>query len=261
MEIIQSRSNCPSMPTLCLVTPGTRVQLTGRRLRVELPPENAAVSPAHELMLADIERVVVSERCSLTMPALAELLRLEIPVVITSGGERVLGICLPPAPHSSARLAQYRRANDSSFAMAISILLIEAKILNSRRVLQRLSANRKDSDVAQTLRSLSGLASACTRTTSLDVLRGYEGTSAGQYFEAYARFFPADCPFERRSRRPPHNPPNAILSYAYTLLAAEAEATLHAAGLDPSIGFLHEGRRPACLPGTGSYRAFPRSCC
>jgi CRISPR-associated protein Cas1 len=53
-------------------------------------------------------------------------------------------------------------------------------------------------------------------------------------------FFPDNAPFERRSRRPPHNAPNAILSYAYTLLSAEAEACLYAIGLDPALGFYHE---------------------
>jgi len=228
------------MPTLCLTTPGTRAHLVGERLRIELPPLDDVASAPRDILLADIERVVVSDRCALTMPALGEFLRREIPVVITSGGERVLGMCLPPAPHSAARIAQYRCAGDSVFGIALSIAIVEAKILNSRRVLQRLAANREDSPVTGTLLCLAGLASACTRAVSVDILRGYEGTAAGQYFEAYGRFFPDACPFERRSRRPPHNAPNAILSYTYTLLAAEAESALHATGLDPAIGFLHE---------------------
>jgi len=78
------------------------------------------------------------------------------------------------------------------------------------------------------------------KAASRETLRGYEGAAAGRYFERYGEFFPESCPFERRSRRPPLNPPNAILSYAYTLLAAEAEAFLHGIGLDPAIGFYHE---------------------
>jgi len=228
------------MPTLCLTTPGTRAHLVSERLRIELPPVDDVPSAPRDLLLADIKRVIVSDRCALTMPALGEFLRREIPVVITSGGESVLGMCLPPAPHSTVRIAQYRHADDTPFRVAMAIALVEAKILNSRRVLQRLAVNREDAAVAPVLGALAGLASACTRAASVDILRGYEGTAAGQYFEAFGRFFPDSCPFERRSRRPPHNAPNAILSYTYTLLAAEAESALHATGLDPAIGFLHE---------------------
>ena len=102
-------------------------------------------------------------------------------------------------------------------------------------------------EVTPHLLALSQLAQNCQKAESIDTLRGYEGTAAGRYFECYARFFPEHSPFERRSRRPPHNAPNAILSYAYTLLSAEAEAYLHAIGLDPACGFFHEpaDRRPS----------------
>jgi CRISPR-associated endonuclease Cas1 len=124
---------------------------------------------------------------------------------------------------------------------------IEAKITNSRRVLQRLAANRSDDLVADTLRSLAHSADTCLRAECLDSLRGYEGAAAAAYFSAFGRFFPDSAPFERRSRRPPHNAANALLSYTYTLLTAEAETQLHAIGLDPAIGFLHEpaDRRPS----------------
>ena len=76
---------------------------------------------------------------------------------------------------------------------------------------------------------------------------GNEGAAAGTYFEAYGLFFPEHCPFERRSRRPPHNAANAVLSYGYTLMTAEMECAVYTAGLDPAVGFLHEteDRRPS----------------
>jgi CRISPR-associated protein Cas1 len=209
----------------------------GGRLRIAAAE---ADTPARDIPLHDIERVLLCDRASLSTAALGELLRREIPVILTSWNERVLGLCLPPAPHSAARIAQYRASLDPAFSLALAIPLVEAKILNSRRVLQRLSANHPGSPVAAPLASLAHAAETCLRASSLDTLRGHEGASAATYFEAYGPFFPAHAPFERRSRRPPHNAANAILSYTYTLLAAEAEAQLHAIGLDPAIGFLHE---------------------
>jgi CRISPR-associated protein Cas1 len=227
-----------AMPTLCLTTPGSRASLAGGRLRIE--PPDGDTTAAREVPLHDIERAFVSDRCSLSTAGLAELLRRDIPVVFTSWGERVIGLCQPPAPHCVARIAQYRASLDPSLALALAIPFVEAKILNSRRVLQRLAANRPEAETDGVLKSLERMAAACLRAANLDTLRGHEGAASAAYFEAYGSFFPALAPFERRSRRPPHNAANAILSYAYTLLAAEAECQLHAIGLDPAIGFLHE---------------------
>jgi CRISPR-associated protein Cas1 len=237
------------MPALCLLTPGTRVSLVSERLHVEVPASGDGEEFAQEkdVLLNDVEHVILTEHVHVSMPALAELMRREIPAVLTSHGERILGICLPPAPHTAARLAQYRRAGDGRFALALAINWVDAKIMNSRRVLQRLAANREDVDVTAALAFLEEIARKCRQSESLDTLRGYEGTAAGRYFEEYGRFFPTECPFERRSRRPPHNAVNAILSFAYTVMTSEMECRIHAAGLDPAVGFFHElaDRRPS----------------
>lgn len=236
------------MPSLFITTPGTRGSLVSERLHIEAPPHNGdSELVVRDIPLVDIEQVVVSERAHLTIAAVAEMCRRDIPIVLTSNSDRVLGLCLPPAPNSTARIEQYRRAQEPDFALALSINWVEAKILNSRRVLQRLAANREDAEITPHLLAFSQLANTCKTVASIDSLRGYEGTAAGRYFECYGSFFPDDAPFERRSRRPPHNAPNAVLSYAYTLLVAETEAHLHGIGLDPAIGFFHqpEDRRPA----------------
>jgi CRISP-associated protein Cas1 len=232
------------MPTLCVSSPGTRISLAGGRLRIAATdPE----TPERDIPLHDVERAIVCEEAHLTTQALGALLRRDIPVILTSWGGRILGLCQPSAPHSASRLAQYRTSLDPALTLALAIPLVEAKIANSRRILQRLAANRPHASIAPTLDFLSRCASACPRSSSLATLRGHEGSAAAAYFEAYATFFPDHAPFERRSRRPPLNAANAILSYTYTLLAAEAEAQLHAIGLDPAIGFLHEpaDRRPS----------------
>jgi len=228
-------------------TPGTRVSLVRERLRVEIPSgegesasDQANEPQIKEVQLSDVERVLLHESISMTIPALGELMRRDIPVVLASGEGRILGLCQPPAPHSTARLAQYRRAGEKAFALSLAVNWVEAKILNSRRVLQRLSANRDDVEITPDLLALQQLAEAALKAASTETLRGYEGTAAGRYFECLAALFPPESPFERRSRLPPHNPANAVLSYAYTLLAGEAEAGLHAIGLDPTIGFYHE---------------------
>jgi len=229
------------MPALIVTTAGTRVSLVSERLRVEQLPETGADAPEpRDIPLVDIEQVVISEGSHLTTAAVIELLKREIPVLYTTWTDRVIGLCVPPQRHNPARLRQYERSLDPSFALALACLWVEAKILNSRRVLQRLAANRSEVEVTPDLLALSRFAAQCQCVRSLDTLRGIEGTAAGRYFETFGSFFPETVPFERRSRRPPHNPPNAILSFAYTLLAGEAEAAILATGLDPALGFYHQ---------------------
>jgi CRISP-associated protein Cas1 len=246
------------MPSLFLTTPGTRVSLTSERLRVELPADGGDDPPPRDIPLHDVEQVVADERTHVTTPALCECLRRAIPIVFLARNQSVLGLCHRPAGPALLRATQHRRSGDAGLALAVASALVEAKIQNGRRVLQRLAANRNGSDIQRALADLEHLRRSCVDAGSIGTLRGYEGAAAARYFETLALFFPADSPFPRRSRRPPLDPPNAILSFAYSLLTAECEALLYAAGLDPALGFLHEpddGRASLALDLIEPFRA------
>jgi CRISPR-associated protein Cas1 len=182
---------------------------------------------------------VVETTAGLSISALAAFAEREVPVVLVRPDGRAVALCLPPAGDITARLAHYHSRFEPGFPLSISRLLVEAKIANSRRLLQRLASNRKEPPPPAVAR-LEPFRVHALAATSIDSARGYEGTSAGQYFEALAAFFPSTAPFERRSRRPPHNPANALLSFGYSLLTHETTTALHAAGLDPALGYLHE---------------------
>ena len=240
------------MPSLYLTTPGTRTKLTSQHLEVEVPlePSTETDAPApsdggparttlRRIPLHDIEQVVVETHTSLTLAAIAALAERGIPVVIVKHNGQAVALCLPPAPDLPTRLAHYQSRLTPDFPLSIARSLVEAKISNSRRLLQRLATNRNQGPPAAVAR-LDPFRAAALAATSIESCRGYEGTAAGTYFDALADFFPPTAPFERRSRRPPHNPANALLSFAYTLLSHETTTALHAAGLDPALGYLHE---------------------
>lgn len=248
------------MPSLLLTTPGIRVALTSERLRIEFPLTNGGNVPPEprDIPLHDIEQIVADERIQISTPALCECLRRKIPVVFLARNQSVLGLCQPPAGAAGIRAVQHRRAAEPGLVLALAAALVEAKIQNSRRVLQRLAANRDGGDITRELGELEHLRRNCLEAASVDALRGYEGAAAARYFETYATFFPAAVPFPGRSRRPPLDPPNALLSFAYTLLISETEAMLHAAGLDPALGFLHateDGRASLALDLVEPFRA------
>ena len=235
------------MPTACILQPGASVRLTGERLRVDLPATDDAPATHREIPLRDVERLIHSEQVHLSAPALAALLRADIPVSVLGGDGRFLGSFLPPLnTHAQARLRQYRRTLEPAFARDIAARLVAAKLYNQRRVLQRLKASREAGDgpapaagLAATLTWLDAAFAALRGSATVDEVRGHEGATTARYFAAWATFLPADFPFERRSTRPPLNPVNACISFAATLLYTELVAFLHAHGLDPALGCLH----------------------
>lgn len=240
------------MPTAILNQPHLHVQLVSERLEVRaLNPETGREELLREIPLLDLDRVIASEAVHFTTPALAELLRRGIPIQLFSWNGQYLGAFLPALNHHGAtRLRQYQRTLDPAFALPIAGRIVAAKLYNQRRVLQRLAAgrapndpshpsDRSDTPTTSTLDWLNGMLSQAARARSLDELRGYEGAATARYFTAWAGFLPPEFPFERRSTRPPHNPVNACISFAATLLYNEAVAFCHAHGLDPALGTLH----------------------
>lgn len=233
------------MPSLYITTPGATIRLASRTLQVELPAHDDEPATTRVLPLVDVERVVILAPTQTTTAALAALAELNIPVALVSWSGRVQALLHPPSTATAGtRLEQYRRCLDPTFSFNLARTLVEAKILNQRRILQRLAANRGIS-LETHLAQLETLIQTTPSLTNSEMLRGIEGTAAALYYDALHHLFPPQFPLEYRSRRPPHNPVNAVLSYAYTILAAEIEATLWTCGLDPALGLYHttEDRR------------------
>lgn len=238
------------MSGVVVLTPGAKVGIVSERLRIEQPPNPDSKERLEtEIPLVDVEYLMIGNHVALSSPALADLLEREIPVLVINAGTRLSGICLPPPRLTLARFAQFQKMNDPSWVRDFAVELVRAKILNQRRVLQRLSANRTDVAVGETLRTLAELSERLDtlRPGQIEELMGHEGIAARHYFAALAQFFPPHAPMKGRTRQPPGDPPNAILSYAYTVMLGEMITHLHAVGLDPALGYFHapEERRAA----------------
>lgn len=194
--------------------------------------------------LNDIDQVVVVGRPRVSLPVLQRLMRKGIPCFFTTSTGRWIGCLLPDNNLNAARrICQYEAVKDEKLALQVARRIVQSKVLNSRRVLQRLAANRSEADSeeqGEITAELKKLVLPITRADALDELRGYEGLAAARYFSRLSSFFPRDVPFEGRSRRPPKNPANALLSWAYTILLGEIDCCIRTHGLDPCLGFLHE---------------------
>jgi CRISPR-associated protein Cas1 len=170
----------------------------------------------------------------------------EIPVCWFSFGGWFSGIAEGlPSKHVELRRRQVGIAAQAG--LPIARRLIEGKIRNCRTLLRRNAR----SDVAPALEQLKGLADGAAEATSLESLLGVEGTAARIYFSRFSAMIRNDdlssFDFNGRNRRPPRDPVNCLLSYAYSLLVKDLTATLIGIGFDPYLGFYHRPRfgRPA----------------
>jgi CRISPR-associated protein Cas1 len=155
----------------------------------------------------------------------------------------------PTSGNVLLRREQYRRADDPAASAALARSVIAAKIANSRTVLLRALRDRPDSAGAEVLKAAAAQMgqhlAALKEGVPLDTLRGLEGTAARVYFEVFDELITQQKEsffFRQRSRRPPLDNVNALLSFLYTLLRHDVEAALETVGLDPAVGFLHRDR-------------------
>jgi CRISPR-associated protein Cas1 len=147
------------------------------------------------------------------------------------------------------RRQQFRRADDDWFCLRLARSIVATKIRNQRTLLQRNHVEPP----ASALEALKRLAGRAEGAESLDALLGIEGSAAAVYFGHFAGMIKADeaevraFDFRTRNRRPPRDPVNALLSFAYSLLTRDLTIVCHAIGLDPFVGFYHQMRfgRPA----------------
>lgn len=147
------------------------------------------------------------------------------------------------------RKQQFAKATDAPFRSSLAQTFILAKIANCRNVLLRAARQREDADgVAELQRAVHDLAlvaRALQHPVGLDALRGMEGKAAQSYFSVFDYLVVSqrtDFAFSVRSRRPPRDNVNAMLSFIYAVLGHDVRSALQGVGLDPYVGFLHSDR-------------------
>lgn len=141
------------------------------------------------------------------------------------------------------RKKQYSLSEDENVALHLAKLFITGKVFNTRGILQRyIRDNGADEEVEDVIKQLDWQKKRILLAENMDILRGEEGHAANTYFEVFNHLIlhqKDDFPFNGRSRRPPKDEVNAMLSFVYTLIANDVAAALESVGLDPYVGFMH----------------------
>ncbi|WP_022947920.1 type I-C CRISPR-associated endonuclease Cas1c [Methylohalobius crimeensis] len=149
-----------------------------------------------------------------------------------------------PTGNVLLRRTQYRWADDPDKATDVARLMVAAKIANCRSVLLRdLRNHGENSSLKQAAKKLAVSLRQVQSAHSVETTRGIEGEAANSYFSVFnERLRGSHFRFDGRIRRPPTDPVNALLSFAYSLVTQECVSALLGVGLDPYVGFLHSDR-------------------
>lgn len=196
------------------------------------------------IRLGEMEQLLLCGRIELSSGAIIALTRRNIEVVfLTEHGRFRARLWTRHGPDVALRIKQLNLVNNPDFAISLARRMIAAKMEHQRRILLRAQRNWKDPDVGNSLSRLRHLVNLALSAATPPALLGMEGEAAALYFRHFNKLikFP-DMAFNGRSRRPPKDPPNACLSFGYTLLGTIIESDVLRRGLDPFPGVFHEPR-------------------
>lgn len=231
--------------TLYVTTQGARLRKQGETIVVMADDEKLAAVPLHHL-----DGVVCFGNVSATPFLLHACAEAGVSVSFLSEYGRFLArVEGPVSGNVLLRREQYRRADDDAACHGMARAFVTGKLANCRACLRRFSRDHTEPEKSARLSiaadaiqaTLNNLDSA----SSVNEARGHEGEGAALWFAAFDDALhgdPGEFRFEKRSRRPPLNRTNALLSFGYSLLTHECSSALQAVGLDPAVGFLHVDR-------------------
>lgn len=236
--------------TLYITTPEAYVRLDHETLRVEVEGETRLQVPLHHLgALVCFGDVLIS---SAVLHRCADDGR---SVVLLDRNGRFKGrLEGPVSGNVLLRKAQHEAVNDSHRTLAVARNIVAGKVQNARQIVLRGAREAEDpEDIAHlkdTAQALAVTLEQVAGANDLDQLRGFEGEAARRHFGTFSAMVREDretFQLNGRSRRPPRDPMNALLSFLYALLLGDCVAAAEGVGLDPQMGFLHALRpgRPA----------------
>ena len=227
--------------TLYITIPNAYLSKDGETVLVHVEHETRLRVPVHTL-----EGIVCIGLVSMSPPLMRFCAEHNVGVSFLSEHGRFLARIQGPI-HGNVllRREQYRRADQDVGSTGIARSILLAKIANSRTSLLRTGREHSSETLDRAATQLGQSLRLIESATSLDGLRGVEGDAAQTYFAVFDELIlhqKEEFFFRARSRRPPLDNVNSLLSFLYVLLAHDIASALETVGLDPAVGFLHRDR-------------------
>jgi CRISPR-associated protein Cas1 len=229
--------------TLYVTLPDSHLRLDNDTLRLLVRDETRLRVPLHHL-----GAVVCFGPVSVSVPLMHRLADDRIALVLLDANGRFKALLEgATAGNVLLRKAQYATSQDEAFTLALARRLVAGKLRNQRHVLLRGARDAGDEAdrriLARAAQNLAASQRALPATGTLDAVRGVEGEAARGYFAAFNHLLRPDLrerfAIDGRSRRPPRDRMNALLSFLYAMWMNDCRSACEAAGLDPQVGYLH----------------------
>ncbi len=245
------------MATLYLTEQQSLVKKEGDTLLVQIPENKAENRPKKKVRvpLIKIDRVVVQGNSTLTSPAIAALMERRAEVTFLNQYGRFQGHLSPAfTKNGQLRLAQVQAHHDPITAHQLNQAFVTGKLHNMRTMLMRANRKRNNPEIAAAVAAIKQniIDSKATQpdatmpdptqpqtNSAYGRLQGLEGSGSAHYFKSFKHLLNDPTLFNGRTRRPPRDPVNALLSYGYTILLNQITSAIYTVGLDPYIGYLH----------------------
>lgn len=232
--------------SLFVMTQGTWLSLRGENIVVHVEGSDKKVLPMHIF-----NSILCFGQVNVTPPLMGACAERGISIsFFTEYGRFLARVQGPVHGNVLLRREQYRIADKESRSIPIVRNVLLGKFSNTRIVLQRFLRDHPQSAginnaIKNTIALLQSYILQLNVAGNIDELRGIEGAAARSYFNFFDSFIlhqKGDFTFKERTRRPPLDNVNAMLSYVYSLLVHETASALEGVGLDPAVGFLHKDR-------------------
>lgn len=228
-----------TLRTLYIHEHGALIRCEGEHLEILRDGVELLSIPAFKL-----DQIIVFGNSQITTPAMKFCMRNNIPIVLLSAQGSFFGT-IEAQGNQNVLLhrLQFMRAEEESFVLDTARAIVSGKIANCRSLLQRRQRTTTDERLASAIEGLAAMKLMLETAGSIEEARGIEGAAARHYFNGFAACLKEPFRFEKRTRRPPLDPVNAMLSFGYSLLFYNIYAIARARGLLPYVGTLHDLRQ------------------
>jgi CRISPR-associated protein Cas1 len=246
--------------TLYLTEQRSYVRKDGDTLVIQIPENKEKNTEKHKVRvpLVKVDQVVVMGDSTISTPALLALLEQNSDVCLCSYHGNFRGRLAPGfSKNSLLRIEQHRAHDDPERSFWLAKAFVQGKLANQRTLLLRSNRRRKEPAVTRAASSLKSVLAKVEElqadggptnplvpqaNSAIGALLGLEGAGSSFYFSAFEKLLNQDLSFRRRTKRPPTDPVNALLSYGYVLLMNKVASATQLVGMDPFVGYLHSSQ-------------------
>jgi CRISPR-associated protein Cas1 len=230
--------------TLYVTTEGAYLAKVGETVAVRIEKKTRL-----QLPLRNLNGIICFGRIGVSPSLFAACAEASVAITFLSSHGKLLARVLGFSPGNVLlRRQQYRMSDSNEESLKIATSMVLGKVANCRTSLQRSARDITNSEQVELLqhavKQLRSRLELVQAAKDLDQLRGIEGESANIYFGVFNQMLIGERDFHiaGRSRRPPMDPTNAVLSYLYTILSHDVRSACESVGLDSQVGFLHRDR-------------------